>query len=700
MSNNYIPQVEYVEGQQIVPTFTQMNEDEILDKDWSQVAFMVPDEDLVSISDIKNKYFSTASAKFTDTRLGCNFGINPKPQWTRYADIRKRGRLADRKSVSISKVTGNHGMGSAYSEMIDDPSQKIYMRFGVFQFNSLVSFLSRAFDSSAIVLARTGRAPSAWFTLGKVVGTAIGVTQFPALYVTVTVGKGISWLIGRPTSKFCTLKPTMFAYWNTVNMLVNNHAVNEGFYKRVFAQDNPERLAQPYKIDYEQSQQLSGLLPDIFNSAGYIDAFAVANKAQRLASQSFAEDYARLNSDNATATDFYGYLKRDNTGDGSHTTYISDKNGNATLGAWLNELISFGNYYTADNTSDEGSAPKQELDPRVKADEGSENSNKDSSYIDGILKAFDSELRDGGQFACFRVDYTGAMSESFSSTYGESELSRKLNDISQDLKSARFSLADGNIFGGILGDITAAVTQTAMGALEGVSMGLAGLIPGLGGSGFIDIPKHWQSSVANLPRGSYKIKLISPYNNPISRLINIWIPFYMLLAACLPRSIGKQGYTSPWYCQIFDRGRWQSRLAGIEGMTVTRGTSNLGFDLTGKALALDIDLSIVDLSSIMHIPISSGNIGDLDVGLDEDNIASDYLNVLAGMDIYSQIYAIPKAQLRATKALQALKYKATSPHFHAALFRNVMEDGFLTGPAWALMQAPVVGSTALEDNIR
>lgn len=699
--NDSIVQVSYTnDSGPIVPEFVQMNEDEILDRDWSQIAFMVPDKDLRDISDIRNKYYSSASSKFTDTRLGCNFGINPKPQWTRYADIRVRGRLDKRNAVSIGCVAGNHGMGSAYSEMIDDPAQKIYMRFGVFQFNSLMSFLSRAFDFSAIVLARTGRAPSKWFTLGKAIGVAIGLTVFPALYVTVTVGKGIAWLMGRPTTKFCTLKPAMFAYWNTVNMLVNNHAVNEGFYKRIFNNNNDDRLAKPYTIDETQLKQLSNLLPDIFNPNGYIDAFGVANKAQRLANQAFLEDYARLNNDNATANDFFGYLKRDITGDGSHSTYISDKTGNPTLAAMINNMAMMSTYFRSDDATEEGSSPKQELDPRVKADSGQEAKQAEVSYTEGIANAFDAEMRDGGEFACFRVDYTGSMSESFSSTYGESELSRKLNDISQDLKSARFSLADGNIFGGVLDNIKNAVVEVAMSGLDGVSMGFAGLIPGLGGSGFIDIPKHWQSSVANLPRGSYKIKLISPYNNPISRLINIWIPFYMLLAACLPRSIGKQGYTSPWYCQIFDRGRWQSRLAGIEGMTVTRGTSNLGFDTTGKALALDIDLSIVDLSSIMHIPISSGAIGDLDVGLDEDNIASDYFNVLAGMDIYSQIYVMPQAQLRATKLWQAVKAKATSPNYHAALFRNVMEDGFITGPIWSLLQAPLPGAAVLEGNPR
>ena len=152
----------------------------------------------------------------------------------------------------------------------------------------------------------------------------------------------------------------------------------------------------------------------------------------------------------------------------------------------------------------------------------------------------------------------------------------------------------------------------------------------------------------------------------------------MLLAGVLPRSTGKSSYTSPYYCQFFDRGRVQSKLAMIESVSVTRGTSNLQFDLTGQALAIDVTFDIVDLSTIMHMPISSGGLLDTpDLGLDDDNITNDYLNVLAGMDIYSQLYAWPKAQIAATKQLAALKHKATSPAYHAALLRNSASEGFI-----------------------
>lgn len=686
----------------IFPVRTVADDRAILDRDWAKTAFMVADLQMEDLTDVKNKYWSSASAKFTDARLGCNIGINPRPQWTRYSDIRVKGRIRDRADVSISSTAGNFGMGRAYSEGIDDPAQKIYMRFGVPKFNSLVNYLLRAFDREMTIMARTGRAPTAWYEISKIVGTAITAINFPLLTITVETGKAVSWLMGRQTSKFFTIKPTMHYYWSTVNTLVNNHAVNTGIFKRVLTDDNEQQLGRPYKLDQDQMAEISAMMPDVFNGIGYFDVYALANKAQRIAHQQFMIDYQELN--NGTATDFEGYLKRDNTGNGRHTTYVSTDTGTPTLAALFNKMLSFGDYYKSPLVKgDESDVSVQEIDPRIDPSNPKGGERTDKGYTDQFAKYADAEWRDGAEFAVFRVDYTGSVSEAFGNSTAESELSQKLNNISSQAREARFSFADGNIVGGAIQDVISAAGQVAMGALDGVTLGFSGLIPGLGGSGYVDIPKHWQSSSVTLPRGSYTISLISPYNNPISRMINIWIPFYMLLAAVVPRSTGKQSYTSPFYCQLYDRGRLQSRTAMIEQLQFQRGTSNLGFDLSGQALQIDVSMQVVDLSTIMHMPMSTGGLLETDLTMDDDNIAQDYLNVLAGLDLYSQVYPFPKAQLKLTKQLLKLKQKATSPAYHASLFKNSVEDGFinditfgLSGLGSELLGAGVKGSSVVE----
>ena len=210
MSQTINPKLIEVDGIAIMPTTTQAaatKQDFILDRDWSKKAFMLSDFHLESV-DATNRYWSSASTKFTGSTLGSNIGINPRPQFTPYADIPQKGRLAGRLDPSIENHIGNHGMGRYYSEAIDDPAQVIYLRFGVPQFNSLTNFLTKAFDPEMVTVARTGRA-SSFYNLGKLAGTAAAVIAFPGISITILVAKTIDALFARITSKFYTMKPTI-----------------------------------------------------------------------------------------------------------------------------------------------------------------------------------------------------------------------------------------------------------------------------------------------------------------------------------------------------------------------------------------------------------------------------------------------------------------------------------------------------------
>ena len=664
-----------------------------LDKNWAKIAFMVPDSEIELESDRRNKYYSSASAKFTDSRLGSNIGMPVKPQWTRYADIRVKGRMPGRQDVSITNWSGNYGMGSAYSEALDDPAQKLYVRFGVQKYNSLVSFLANAFNREQIIMARTGRAPTALYQAAKAVGTALTVISVPIFAVTILAGKTLNFFFGSATSKFFTLKPTMFYYWNTVNQLCMTHAINSGLIKRVLVEDvrdTGQRLGRPFKLDEGSLDTLRELMPDMFRG-GQFDIVAMASRAQRLANNQFEADYRALNND--SAEDFVGYLRRDDRHI-RHSTYISNVKGHATLPALFDHVLKFKSYYTAER----GQEVTLEMDPRQQPDNPETEKDKNNpvmDHIESMAGYFDAEMREGADWAIFRVEHTGSVQESFGTSVGESDLAQKFNGMSSQFREARFSLADGNLAGGVIQGFTDAITNVAMGALDGVTLGFAGLLSGLGGSGYLDVPKHWQSSTASLPTVSYKMRLSSPYGHIIPQFMGMWIPFYMLLAGILPRSTGKQSYTSPYYCEFYDRGRAQSRLAMMRSLSVTRGTSNLQFDPWGKCLALDVSFEFEDLSTIMHMPMSSGDLLDHDVTMDDDNITKDYLAVLAGMDLYSQVYGWPKAQLKATQMIQNLKYKLTSPAYHSAVFKNSLSNGFLNDITFGATGLITSGASAL-----
>ena len=282
----------------------------------------------------------------------------------------------------------------------------------------------------------------------------------------------------------------------------------------------------------------------------------------------------------------------------------------------------------------------------------------------------DAELDDGSAFVTFRVNYTGSVSESFSNSVTESGIQSTINSASAQSRNMRFSLSDGNVdqFG-----IIKTITDAAVGLMNGAlsTLGLEGISKALMGNCFVDVPKHWDSSSVSLPRSNYTVSLVSPYGNPLSRMLHIDIPLAMLLAAALPLSTGKQTYTSPFICELYDQGRCQTRMGMIDTLTITRGTGNLGWNNQHQLLALEVNFSVVDLSNVMHMPIKEGFSLDIQEALfDEDTIFSDYMAILSGLGIADQIYAGRKLRLRFATAMNNLKTEFSWPNFAMWLGRS------------------------------
>lgn len=692
------------EGGLIAPsesTYISDKQSAILDKSWLSNAFMIPDTGFKDEFIQTNRYYSSANVKFTDSRLGCNIGINPRPQWCHYSDIPVSGRLT-RNPPSLTGVSGNYGMGRQYSEFIDDPAQRIYMSFGVPQFNSLIGFLGTAYETNQVTMARTGRAKSIFYTASQVVGFAMLASSFAAVAMVIYGAKVLTWFRTRPTSKFYTMKETMPLYWSAVNQLVNSMAINRGilptFLDPAGEAGSEQRIGRPYKLDEQYLDTLTTMMPEVFrkNSLGtfYFDMLAVANRAAIISARLLKDEYESL--DKGEATDFTGYVKRTLTGQETRASRVTNRDGGRSMGAivdryvtdYVTSAFSLEGFYkkVADVKSYiTGEDPKNEgVEVNLRADKmrREQEAPKLADYID-------SQIHDGTLFATFIVDHTGPVNESWSNSVTESELSKKLNGIVSDMASARFSLAEGNILGSIQQSIVTAVTDTVSGALSGFTGGLSNVVEGLAGAGYMDVPKHWQSSSYNAAKSSYSIQLITPYGNPISQLINLDIPLAMLIAGALPRSTGRASYTAPFLCQIYDRGRCQHRLAMIESLSFNRGTSHLGFNDIGSALAIDVTFSVVDLSSIMHMPISTGFIGDIDIAQDEDNVMVDFLAVLAGRSIESQIYAWPKARLKYANLLVNYS-KLTSSSYLGMVFGNTSVAEALK---WFTRQTTVLNPT-------
>ena len=612
--------------------------DKITDNDWLKQSFLIQSGAVTDAEKI-NRYYTSAEFKFQDSSIGGNYVLNPKPQFTRYADTPVKGKLLQRADPNITGANTNLGIGHYYSEAIDDTGQVIHLRFGVPQFNSFTTFFTGFFDARAATAARTGRLePGFFFSLGEVAGFAAYILTWPILLASV-VGNAFRWAFDKPSSSFYYFKPTMPSYWMAVNNMVNTIGINRGLFPAEFDASASQFAGSTYKIDKAMMEQLSSLMPDVFSPRGGIDVFSISSRGQRiknLLDRTLNESLNASDSEEGFVQKFQGQVPSIRPG---NRGFIENM-----MNAWMGTEV--------------GSAKIEEggvdFERSLKLTPEDQKAPYPSNFGDYLA----AEYEDGGAFVTLRVNSTGPVSETFSNTVVESDLASKFNSMSSSNKAAYFSFSGGNLLGGavgaVVGGVAGAVKDFVAGGLNAFNVG--GLLA-LGGSAFVNIPKHWENSQASLNKTAYTINLVSPYGNPISQMMNIYIPLSLILAGCLPQATGKQSYTSPYLVQLYDRGRQQTRLGMIESVSVTRGTTNLGFNKEGNAMGVDVTFSIVDLSSVVAMPTSmKGYLRDLNPleGIfDDDNIYSDYLNVLSSLSLYDQFYTSSKLKLRLARKVRS-----------------------------------------------
>ena len=631
----------------------------IEDKKWVKNSLMLPHHDIDDLFS-RRKVFSSAFMKFTDTTPGGNQVMNPPPQFTRHADLKAGMEHSLRPGQSNKPYS--RGMGRRYSEVIDDNSQVIHLRFGVPQFNSLHRFFNHSFDWSAARLSRTGREPGFFYSLGKVTGYVVTLPIQPL----ILAGTIYRFLSNKPSTKFYYIKPTMPLYWNAVNSMANSIAVYMGIVPRVLANDNnaetdeytSERM-ETYnegtimedqdEYSDEELKKFHDLLPRIFRESGGVDVYAVSTRAQRIANASQnrlkesleAEDSGFFSRTRDRVSDFLATIP--NTRDEGVQYPDQDEDDEPGFQAYLSA------WQRQSNLSKDEGDPDENTVARDSAEEN-------QGFWSELVDFFKAELNDGGQFVSFRVNHVGSISESFSNSVQESDIAQKLNGTSAQARSKRFSFADGNItdaagIGSAIQGVSSAIQDFAAGALETIN--LDGLMA-FAGNAYTSIPKVWHDSSANLPQANYRIELRTPYGNKMSRFLNLYMPLCMLLAGALPKSVGHHSYDAPFLVEIYDRGRKQVRLGMIDQISITRGVGNVGWTQEHAPLGIDVDFSVVDLETAVHVPINPSP------GLfDEDNPYNDYLATLGGLTLADQVYQWRKLKINMTRKIDTFRqYKS------------------------------------------
>ena len=686
------------------------------DRLWIKYAFMIPFKadpksgkltPLLDDVDVQNMSFSMAKFKFTDSSLGGALCINPPPQYTRYADPPVKGIHPDARRCSVTYQKGTLGEGRYYSEAIDDNSQIIHLRFGVPSFNSLWQFFTGFYNGSLARLVRSGRVDQTFFE--KVLQFAFKIVEVAILPLTIlpmmimAVGQAIRFMLRMPTSSFYTLKPTMPVYWHAVTGLVNMLAVN----MKMVTYTQPEMYEQFIGEKVPPKHILSllnGIFPEM-TERGVPDMYLIATRAKRLqmrhrenlmrqlndtgkggwegkirrvldSTESLQQIDARENLASTQKSPWERWIASPIHGQPKKSEVETD---------WRDPIkLPEKPAATANEKTGQRAAQTAASDANSIADAWNKTTESARAYVMKLgkeaLEQVDAVAQDGAEWLSFRVDATGSMTESFSNSTAPSSLAEKMNSASQSARELKFNFADGNV--DALGIVKTAVDGIASIATMGADLLHIGGLVSFAGSAFVDIPEHFSEAQANIKPSNYTFRLVSPHGNIVSQFLYIYIPLMCLLAGALPRAVGKQAYTDPFLVQLYDRGRASVRLGIIDSLTVQRGVSNLAFDKDGRAMAIDITLSIKDLSSIMSVPINpSLSINPFEGIFDDQNKFNDYMTTLAAIPLYEFDYRKPIL-------LRQLDTKLADIRSHFSVPRMMMDlGGSLPGQIYSALQS-------------
>ena len=298
------------------------------------------------------------------------------------------------------------------------------------------------------------------------------------------------------------------------------------------------------------------------------------------------------------------------------------------------------------------------------------------NYFNKLAQAYDSSVRDGGRWAIFRVKYVGSVSESFSNSVGDIQTEGMIKQIGGAANELRYNLAGGNI-ADFVGGMVDTVKNVAIGALNGATFGLAGVIGGLLNGGYISLPKKWEDSEISLPNITYSLQLRSPYGNSFSQIQDIYFPLAMLMAGTLPLAAGKASYASPFICSAFCRGIQDIKLGMITSLSIERGVGNLGFTKDWRPLGMDVQFTVTDFSSIMTAPINKSIFESALVSLEEDTPLGSYIATMCGRDIIFNRYKIPQWKQRISRFSNAIE-TGLAPEGHAMYFSGQGLSGKIT----------------------
>lgn len=222
----------------------------------------------------------------------------------------------------------------------------------------------------------------------------------------------------------------------------------------------------------------------------------------------------------------------------------------------------------------------------------------------------------GSEYVCFYIESENQISESFSTSTGESMLASGFNSLSDMGKEVNFLLGSAasteiNALTN-LGTMPLDAINQFVGKYSnpnGIVEKLRTSVSTLAVGGQMLFPEIWKDSEYSK---SYDVtvKLISPDGDNKSIFLNILVPMYHLLALVLPRGLGANGYSSPFIVRGFYKGFFNCDMGIVTNLNITKGTEG-AWNINGLPTQMDIQISLKDLYQCLSMTPQAGPDGSV-----------------------------------------------------------------------------------------
>lgn len=238
-------------------------------------------------------------------------------------------------------------------------------------------------------------------------------------------------------------------------------------------------------------------------------------------------------------------------------------------------------------------------------------SSDDVSIAGEFAEGLNAGLNESLLYVGFRVEKGTSGNESWGNSVTQSQLAQTMNSSVKASRSKLFAFKglDESGIGKAISGVMGAVAGIATGTLE--TMGINGVDELMKGGGIIDFPNIWDDSSFDGNSYDFSFKLRCPNPDPLSIFYRIYPTVALLLPTVLPRSTGNNSYTSPFLTRFHVKGVASSPMALVTKMSMKRGGDEYGWSKDMLPTAIDIDITIQDLSSVMHMPLSNFGIGEM-----------------------------------------------------------------------------------------